>query len=177
MRTKEDQAKKPPGKLGHSGLAEREGYRFPSLPLGRSFVCLLEKYLQCFSRFASLRRTSANAVRVLIHFSACKKPTPLGSALCMAEREGYRFPSLPLGRSFVCLLEKYLQCFSRFASLRRTSANAVRVLIHFSACKKPTPLGSALCMAEREGFEPSVPIARHNCFRDSPVQPLLHLSI
>ncbi len=32
-------------------------------------------------------------------------------------------------------------------------------------------------LAEREGFEPSVPIARHNCFRDSPVQPLLHLSL
>ena len=31
-------------------------------------------------------------------------------------------------------------------------------------------------MAEREGFEPPVPITRNNCLAGSPVQPLQHLS-
>jgi hypothetical protein len=33
-----------------------------------------------------------------------------------------------------------------------------------------------LSMAEREGFEPSVPRKRDNGFRDRPVRPLRHLS-
>ena len=38
------------------------------------------------------------------------------------------------------------------------------------------PLGSLQVMAEREGFEPSVPSKGHNGFRDRPDRPLRHLS-
>ncbi len=56
---------------------------------------------------------------------------------------------------------------SIWVQLQKTKEKAARLDDNFK---------KSFFLAEREGFEPSVPIARHNCFRDSPVQPLLHLS-
>ena len=42
---------------------------------------------------------------------------------------------------------------------------------------KNLPFWQVSFLAEGVGFEPTVPVTRHNCFRDSPVQPLLHPSV
>jgi hypothetical protein len=43
--------------------------------------------------------------------------------------------------------------------------------------KNPRKCGEGFSFAEREGFEPSVPVTQNNGFRDRPDRPLRHLSI
>jgi hypothetical protein len=77
----------------------------------------------------------------------------------------------------------FIPCSKLASALGTQSPNAsVRILLgqNTLGLKPPTNKedrkNRSTLLAEREGFEPSVPSERHNCFRDSPVQPLLHLS-
>ena len=72
-------------------------------------------------------------------------------------------------------LEEYLPSLSSFESVGIRSRSTAEPSC---ASENPSPSvrRSEATMAEREGFEPSVPVAQYNGLASRPVRPLRHLS-